>query len=169
LGKAHCAAGSKGSDKGNKRIGGIKEMENSENMVFMVHRAHDMLKICEDKVFGEHGLTTEQYMVLAAIKHLDGPVRPTDVARRITRSVNSVSMIIDRMVKADLVLRVRDDKDRRTVFVSMTSNAEALFKPATLAYRRFLQEILSRETLEDKQTLIRLLERLQAETEVTNA
>jgi len=137
-------------------------MENSENMVFMIHRTHDMLKICEDKVFGEHGLTTEQYMVLATIKHLDEPVRITDVARRITRSVNSVSMIIDRMVKADLVLRVRDDnKDRRTVFVSMTSKAEALFEPATLAYQEFIRGILSRVTLEDKQTLIRLLERLQ--------
>lgn len=136
-------------------------MENSENMVFMIHRTHDMLKICEDKVFSEHGLTTEQYMVLAAIKHLDEPVRITDIAHRLTRSTNSISMIVDRMFKADLVLRVRDNKDRRTVFVSMTSNAEALFKPATLAYQAFIREILSRVTLEDKQTLIRLLERLQ--------
>lgn len=134
----------------------------SENLVFMVHRTHDMLKSCEDKIFGEHGLTTEQYMVLAAIKHLDEPVRPTDVALRLMRSPNSVSMIADRMVKAGLIRRVRDRKDRRTVFLTITSKAEALLEPATLAYQEFIQKILSRVSPGDQQTLIKLLERSEA-------
>jgi DNA-binding MarR family transcriptional regulator len=138
-------------------------MENSGNLVFAIHRTHDMLRIREDKVFGEYGLTTEQYMVLAAIKHLDNPVRPTDIAHQLTRSVNSVSMIIDRMVKAGLVRRARDRKDRRTVFVTMTSKAETLFEVATPPYQEFVQRILSRVSLGDQQTLARLLEQLQGE------
>lgn len=135
-----------------------------ENPVFMIHQTHKMLEDREDKIFGEHGLTTEQYMVLAAIKHLEVPVRPTDVAHQLTRSVNSVSMIVDRMVKAGLVLRVRDDKDdRRRVFLTTTSKAEACFKPATLSYQEFIQRILSRVPPEDRGTLTRLLETLQHE------
>jgi DNA-binding MarR family transcriptional regulator len=136
---------------------------NPENLVFAIHRTHDMLRICEDNVFGEYGLTTEHYMVLAAIKHLDSPVRPTDMPHWLTRSVNSVSMIVDRMVKAGLLKRVRDRKDRRTVFLTMTSKAEALFEVATPLYQEFVQRILSRVSPGDQQTLAKLLEQLQGE------
>ena len=138
---------------------------NSENLVFVIHRTHDMLKSCEDKVFGEQGLTTEQYSVLTAIKHLDNPARITDIAHRLTRSMNSVSMLVDRMVKAGLVKRTRDRKDHRTVFVTSTSKGEALFEPATLASQEFNQKILSQVSHEDTQTLIRLFETLQNEAE----
>lgn len=136
---------------------------NSENLVFMIHRTHDMLKICEDKVFGEQGLTTEQYAVLTAIKYLDQPVRITDVARRLTRGTNSASMIVDRMVKAGLLRRVRDRKDRRTVFLTITSKAESLLEPATLVGREFIQNVLSQLSYEDRQSLLRLLLKVQDE------
>lgn len=139
---------------------------NSENLVFVIHRTHDMLKSCEDKVFGEHGLTTEQYSVLTTIKFLDGPVRITDIARRLTRSTNSISTLVDRMVKAGLVKRTGDRKDdRRTVFVTVTRKAEALLKPANLAGQELIQKIQSKVSHEDEQTLIRLLETLQHEVE----
>ena len=48
---------------------------------FLPHRTHELLRRCEDKVFGEYNLSTEQYTVLATIKYLDDPVRITDVAR----------------------------------------------------------------------------------------
>ncbi len=34
---------------------------------FMIHRTHDMLKMCEDQVFGEYKLTREQYILLLTI------------------------------------------------------------------------------------------------------
>ena len=140
-------------------------MENSENMVFIIHRTHDMLKRCEDKVFGEYNLTAEQYAVLTAIKYLDGPVRVTDIARRVTRSVNSITMIVDRMVRAGLLTRVRDEKDRRTVHVGITRKAAALLNPAVLAGQEFIQKTLSQVSHEDEQALIRLLETVQRDVE----
>ena len=127
---------------------------NSENLVFMIHRTHDMLKSCEDEVFGEQGLTTERYAVLTTIKYLDEPVRITDVARWLTRSTNSISMIVDRMVKAGLLTRERDGDDRRTVRLVITSKAETLLKPATLAGQGFIQKILSQLSYEDRQALL---------------
>jgi len=135
--------------------------KNSENLVFILHQTHDVLRNCEDKVFGEYELNAERYAVLTAIKYPDAPVKITDIARRLTRSVNSISMIIDRMVKAGLVKRVRDKKDRRVVFVSITSKGEALFNPATQAGQKFIQEILSPILDEDRQALVGLLETLR--------
>jgi len=125
---------------------------------FLSHRTHELLRRCEDQVFGEYNLTTEHYTVLAIIKYLDDPVRITDVAQWSGRSTNSVSMIIDRMVKAGLVRRVRDRKDRRTVFLTITGKAENALKPATLAGLEFIREILSALSDEEKRTFVSLHE-----------
>jgi len=130
----------------------------------LLRQAHNLVSKCEDKVFSEYKLTTEQHAVLMAIKHISGPVRITDIARWLDRSVNSVSMIIDRMVKADLVKRTRDRKDRRTVFMTVTSKAEKTYVPATAAGWGLIQEILSPLSDEDKRTLVRLLETLRDKT-----
>jgi DNA-binding MarR family transcriptional regulator len=141
------------------------EFENLDKGAWMLLRqAHNLVLKCEDRVFNEHELTTEQHAVLMAIKHIDGPVRPTDVARWLDRSVNSVSMIVDRMVKAGLLRRVRDRKDRRTVFLTVTSKAEKAYVLATVAGWELIQEILSPLSDKDKRTFIRLLETLRDKT-----
>lgn len=133
-----------------------------ENLVSIIHRTHDILRSCEDKVFGEQGLTTERYIVLVTIKYLDAPVRVTDVAHRLIRSVNSISMIADRMVKAGLLTRERDGDDRREVRLIITSKAETLLKSATLVDQEFTQEVLSQLSYEDRQDLLELLLKVQS-------
>jgi DNA-binding MarR family transcriptional regulator len=128
---------------------------------FMIHRTHEMLKMCEDRVFGEYKLTTEQYVVLVTIKYLDGPVRPTDIARWLGRSPNSISMMVDRMVKAGLLRRVRARKDRRVVWLTITSKGETVLKPAVMAGFKFIQKILSQVSHDDRHTLMKLLDKLQ--------
>jgi DNA-binding MarR family transcriptional regulator len=141
------------------------EFENLDKGAWILLRqAYNLVLKCEDRVFSEYGLTTEQHAVLMAIKHISGPVRITDIARWLDRSVNSVSMIIDRMVKAGLVRRTRDRKDRRTVFVTMTSQVEKAYVLASVAGWGLIQEILSPLSDEDKRTLIRLLETLRDKT-----
>jgi DNA-binding MarR family transcriptional regulator len=100
----------------------------------------------------------EQYAVLMTIKYLQNPVRPTDVARWMGRSPNSVSMIVDRMVKVGLVRRVRDRGDRRVVLLFITNKGENALKPATLGGWEFIQEILSPISDEDKRTFVSLYE-----------
>jgi DNA-binding MarR family transcriptional regulator len=130
----------------------------------LLRQAYNLIFKCEDRVFSEYKLTTEQHTTLMAIKNISDPVRITDIARWLDRSVNSISMIIDRMVKAGLVRRVRDRKDRRTVFVTMTSKAENAYVPATVAGWGLIQEILAPLSDEDKRTFIRLLETLRDKT-----
>ncbi len=127
------------------------------------HRTRALLKMCEDQIYGEYNLTMEQYAVLAAIKYIGSTARPTDIARWLGRSANAVSMIVDRMVKADLLRRVRDRSDRRVVNVSITSKAENALKPATRAGWEFIQKITSPLSNEDKHTFIRQHDTLRYE------
>ena len=122
-----------------------------------VYQTYTLLKKCEDQIFGEYNLTTEQYAVLSAIAYFGNPVKVTDIALWLERSTNSVSMIVDRMVKAGLLRRVRDRVDRRVVNVSITSKADNALKPATVASLNVVRKIMSPLSLEERSTLLSLL------------
>jgi DNA-binding MarR family transcriptional regulator len=129
----------------------------------LLHRVRDVISLCEDSIFKEYGLTTEQFSVLVAVKSRGGSVRPTDLALILERSPNSISMLVDRMVKAGLVRRTRDRIDRRVVRVSLTSKGENALKPATPAGWEFIQKILSPLSYKDKHALASMLETIKCE------
>jgi DNA-binding MarR family transcriptional regulator len=141
----------------------MKLNSKSETLVlrlwFMIHHTHDLLKLCEDLMFPKYGITTEHYVILITVKY--GHERPTDIARWLARSPNSVSMIVDRMVKAGLVRRVRDRSDRRVVRVAITTKGENALKPAHVAGWHLLREILSPLSYEEKQTFLELMMKIQ--------
>jgi DNA-binding MarR family transcriptional regulator len=130
---------------------------------FMIHRTHNMLKACEDQVFSKHKITTEQYVVLVTIKYLGKHVRPTDVARMLAHSPNSVSMIVDRMVKAGLLRRTRDRRDRRVVFLIITAKGEKILKPALVSGWEFVEKVLSPLSSGDRDDFLKLLLTVQYE------
>ncbi|MHC1578838.1 MAG: MarR family winged helix-turn-helix transcriptional regulator, partial [Dehalococcoidia bacterium] len=105
----------------------------------------------------EYGLTTEQYAVLTSIGYLGEPARITDIARWLERSTNSISMIVDRMVKASLVKRTRGKDDRRVVYVSFASKGQKAIKPATRAMFDVVRKILLPLPHGDRISLFNLL------------
>ena len=118
---------------------------------------YSLLKQCEDRVIEEHGLTTEQFAVLGAMDYFAGPMNITDIAHWLERSTNSVTMLVDRMVKAGLVRRVRSKRDRRVVSVTFTSKGENAIKPATQASFEVIRKILLQLPYEDRNNLLGLL------------
>jgi len=124
----------------------------------LARQTGDLLRNCMDQLFREYSITTEQYEVLVSTKYLSNRVKITDIARWLRRSTNSVSMIIDRMVKAGLVKRIRDRSDRRIVYVVITSKAENILELASPVCWETIKEILSPLSYEDRRTFVRLFE-----------
>jgi DNA-binding MarR family transcriptional regulator len=119
--------------------------------------------MCEESLLREYGLTPEQFRVLASIRSDGGSLRPVALALMLERSPNSVSMLIDRMVKAGLVRRTRDRKDRRAVNVTLTSKGEKALEPAAPVDWEFIQKILLTLPNEDKLALTDMLEMVKCE------
>jgi DNA-binding MarR family transcriptional regulator len=122
-----------------------------------IYRTHDVLKQYEDQILKEYGLTVEKLGVLAVISHLGGSARITDIGEWMDRSSNSVSMIVDRMVKGGLVKRKRARDDRREVYVSATSKGEAALKPAYPAMIELARKIFRPLSQADMDTMSGLL------------
>jgi len=126
------------------------ELENQNFRVArMIYQTYTRFENCLDGIFREHGLTMERYLILMAIKNHQQPARIVDIARWGERRTNSVSTMVDRMVKAGLLRRVRDRTDRRTVHVFVTDKAEDALKPASLAAVSFYLQIMSPLSLDD--------------------
>jgi DNA-binding MarR family transcriptional regulator len=144
----------------------MKLSSKSENTVLrlwlLLPRVGDVLNRCQDLVFSKYGITTEQWRVLACIK-ARGPLRPVEIASLLERAPNSMSMLVDRMVKAGLVRRTRDRKDRRAVIVSMTNKGKEAIEPATPAGWEFMHKILLPLSLDEQSALADTLETLKCE------
>jgi hypothetical protein len=72
-------------------------------------------------------------------------------------------MLVDRMVKAGLVRRTRDKKDRRVVFVSMTDKGMQAVDPAAPAGWEFINKLLSPLSYDEQRALASMLETLKCE------
>jgi DNA-binding MarR family transcriptional regulator len=128
-----------------------------------LYQTYTLLKQCEDRVIEKYGLTTEQYAILVTISYLGEPSRITDIAQWLERSTNSISMIVDRMVKAGLVKRTRSKADRRVVYVAFTSKGANALKPSTREIFEKIQEHMSPLSHKDKSAFLSLLATLRYE------
>jgi len=122
-----------------------------------IYQTDNLLRQCQDQICNEYGLTVEQYAVLIVLNYAGGSSRITDVARWLIRSTNSVTMIVDRMVKAGLVKRTRDRVDRRVVKVTATSKGNTAVKQAHVAILEFVRKVFQPLSNEDENTLSSLL------------
>jgi MarR family 2-MHQ and catechol resistance regulon transcriptional repressor len=122
-----------------------------------VYQTYNLLKQCQDQICGEYGLTVEQYSVLVVLNYAGGSARVTDIAEWLVHSANSISMIVDRMVKVGLVKRTRDRVDRRVVWVAPTSKGNDALKQAHLAVLKFVRRVFQPLSSEEENTLSSLL------------
>ena len=129
----------------------------------LVHRARHMMALCEDLIFAKYGITNEQFMVLGAVRLNGGSLRPTDLAFRLERSQNAVSMLVDRMVKAGLVRKTRDKRDRRVVRVRLTSRGANAIELAIPEQWNLIQKILSRLSEKNKRVVADVLETVKCQ------
>jgi DNA-binding MarR family transcriptional regulator len=78
-----------------------------------------------DRIFyAEMGITQSKFMVLSAIDSSRVPVNQSRIAEKIQRNLNSLSMMVDRLVKSGLVIRTRSGEDRRENNLALTAEGK---------------------------------------------
>lgn len=76
--------------------------------------------------YGKLNLTYPQSIVLAILE-ADGPMPISALAEAAGSANSTISGVVDRLEKMDLVQRVRSDTDRRVIYVSTTDHFQANF------------------------------------------
>lgn len=107
----------------------------------------------------ETGLTASQMLILQALGENDR-AKPSDLARVVHLSQATVTSIVDRLVKADLVARERREDDRRVVEVVLTEHGrDRLHAAPTLLQEGFLSQFDALE-LWEQSLLVSSIQRL---------
>jgi MarR family 2-MHQ and catechol resistance regulon transcriptional repressor len=75
----------------------------------------------------DYALTTSQFGVLEALYHL-GPMQTGQLGDKILKSSGNMTLVIDNLVKRDLVHRHRLEDDRRCVEISLTEEGRELIE-----------------------------------------
>jgi MarR family 2-MHQ and catechol resistance regulon transcriptional repressor len=106
-----------------------------------------------------YGLTPPQFAVLECIGH-SGQMRLGDVTRKMLATGGNTTVVIDNLEKRGLVERIRDKKDRRVIFVTLTLKGKKLFKDIFPKHTELIVKLCSVLTHKEQKTLSDLLKKL---------
>lgn len=112
-----------------------------------------------------YGITIPQALVLDAIKEQRKTIG--EISKAIDLSYSTVSGIIDRLEREKLVVRHRDESDRRVVWVSITEESECLGKVHPVLNNKLFSNYFSNifkeltpEQMDSLYTVLHLMNRL---------
>jgi DNA-binding MarR family transcriptional regulator len=101
-------------------------------------------------------LTESQLNVLEFVLATDR-MKPSDLIHYLATTPAAVTTLLDRMEKNELIERVRDDRDRRIVWIHVTGKGKEQCRRGIDIRETFLTEYLSRISSHNQQLLVYLL------------
>jgi DNA-binding MarR family transcriptional regulator len=111
------------------------------------------------QILAVHGLTVPQFLALTSIWHRQQGCHMGELASDMLQSSATMTGIVDRLVRMELVHRQAVAHDRRLVIIDLTERGRKLLITVGRQKQERLEEILSRLTTEERVTLVRLLRR----------
>jgi MarR family 2-MHQ and catechol resistance regulon transcriptional repressor len=112
---------------------------------------------------GKVGLTPPQFYVLATIGYA-GSLPFGEIGAKMMVTVSNLTGIVDRLEEKKLVLRKRDETDRRVVHVTLTEKGTKLYKNTIPFFEKSISEIFSSLDLPNQKKLSALLRNLNRAT-----
>jgi DNA-binding MarR family transcriptional regulator len=109
------------------------------------------------------GLTPPQFYVLATIGYAGG-LPFGEIGAKMMVTVSNLTGIVDRLEEKKLVLRKRDEDDRRVVHVVLTDKGAKLYKSTLPVFEKTVSEIFSALDGAQQKELSALLRKLNLET-----
>jgi len=110
-----------------------------------------------DPVF--EALTFQESIVVEIIGSRE-PVSMSELAKAYGTLPNTMTGIVDRLVKRSIVERKPSAKDRRSILVKLTEYGFSLHKHHKQRLRKYTSQLLKVLTLEERKTLVDLFERI---------
>jgi DNA-binding MarR family transcriptional regulator len=104
-------------------------MKDYEELFVALRRITRAIDLHSKKLQRETGLTTSQLLLLEAVVKLDTST-PSNIAREVQLSQATVTNLVDRMERNELVLRQKSTADKRVVEVQLTEKGRQMVKRA---------------------------------------
>ncbi len=90
-------------------------------------RAAESITGRTSRILAASNLTVSQFGILEVLFH-KGPLCQRELAAKILKSTGNITMVIDNLVKQNLVRRARDHDDRRFITIHLTESGQLLIE-----------------------------------------
>ena len=101
-------------------------------------------------------LTEGQLNVLELL--LDSqPMKPSDLIQYLSTTPAAITTLLDRMERNELIVRTRDDNDRRIVWISVSDKGKAEAERGRSIRSSMIEQSLDRISIHNQQLLVYLL------------
>lgn len=107
------------------------------------------------------GLSMQELNVLNTIGDNKSCIM-SDIAKNLSLSLSSVTVIVEKLVKSGLVERVRSEEDRRIVYGKLTSEGAKIYQSQIDFLYSMLNKILEKLSLEEQSSLTRVVQKIAA-------
>lgn len=131
----------------------MKSINKKAEVTKIFFEVNKMFKRSMHRSFEDIGITLPQSLVISTLIK-SGEMKISELSRKINLSNSTISGIIDRLEKKQLVVRTRSEVDRRIVYVKVSPKFEEIHKGFIKKAEESFAELLSAGTSEDIDKII---------------
>ncbi|MGS0683454.1 MarR family winged helix-turn-helix transcriptional regulator [Shewanella sp. 125m-7] len=133
-----------------------------DNLNHAMIEFYEKLSSWEMAVVKDKGFSLPQVHTVE-ILGLKGPMRMKELAQKIGITTGTLTVQIDKMVDAGLVIRVPYANDRRSILVELTESGREMFEEHDKLHIQLTQDLTAKFDATERAQLLDFLERINRE------
>jgi DNA-binding MarR family transcriptional regulator len=131
----------------------MNEISDGLRIIRLLRYVMDTMKQNVEQHFKQLQLTGPQGILLGILSQ-HSKMKISELSEKLGLSNSTVSGIIDRLEKQNLVERIRSDEDRRVVYASVTEDAKHKFKECFDKTEKLLEGMMMKKATKEEIDLI---------------
>jgi DNA-binding MarR family transcriptional regulator len=130
----------------------IPSKEDVEDIEFLLRRISSMIKKKGREILNHFPITPPQFEALQWLNEC-GDMTIGDLSGKMFLAFSTMTDLVDRMENAELVERMKDEKDRRVVRIHLLPKGKKIIEEVMVARQDYLAELLDQMKLEEIDTV----------------
>ncbi len=97
-----------------------KSQDNRKAIIDMLKELTTRFSSIRDNLCEPYGLSSLQAIIIMDIYHNPKETRVTDICKRLKKSTNTISPLINRLIEKDFLVKIQDKNDNRVFNIKLT-------------------------------------------------
>lgn len=136
-----------------------------QNLAYLINKASKQLKNKLDKALKEFDITAAQFSVIIQIYSSELPITAAEIAERLGSDRPTISGIINRLEKKNIVIKSYNPEDKRSSYLEIYKEAEELVHCIISISDELTIDIFSMYSKEETKQLTLMLRKLIERTQ----
>ncbi len=131
-----------------------------ENILHMLKDVATKFDLLRDAVCAPYGLSSTQAILILDIYHNPKHTKVTDICKRLQKSTNTISPLINRLCEKGFLVKEQDESDNRIFYIRLTEKSQAITDKISIDIEDYTLPIFEQLSEEEVETIKRGLELL---------